>query len=123
MSDEDESGLNLLGAVPYILSNREMYDSQQKLKAELDRDRQLAKLSADIDRDNAAWKSSVAASGIHHCGASNMTIWHYLFFFVLFVIIFFAPRIYAYVKYRVQIRNEPKESIHSYNIRNPRGVL
>lgn len=32
------------------------------------------------------------------CHANGMTIWHYLFFAVLLMAIFFAPRVFAFVK-------------------------
>lgn len=68
---------------------------------------------ADLQRTNGYQDPKTgrwvyAAVGARHCGASGMTVWHYLFFLLLFLVIAYAPSVYVYLKRYRAVRSSRK---------------
>jgi hypothetical protein len=118
------SGLDLLGAFDLEQARKDAEQARkdaaraEDAKKNLDYTAKVDRAREDAEKQKqqqnylsylASKGKKLSASGlvVRSCGASGMTIWHYLFFALIFAGIFFAPQILAFSKRRfVFVRNK-----------------
>jgi hypothetical protein len=123
MRNEDECGFDLLGADTSLGKSAEQKRYEEDMKqynqqvdtfnaAMTDYWKKNPKATdADVARFKASWGSAVrpvapVALAAKGCHANGMTVWHWLFFLLLALIIVYAPRVIAYVRSRREAEDD-----------------
>jgi hypothetical protein len=91
------------------IESAKQYRAQQARSAEYEKARRPV-TSSSSSSSQASVYPAAAYTAAQSCHANGMTIWHYLFFAVLIALIFFAPRVFAFMKSKVVARKNVEPS-------------